>query len=421
MRISINQRSFEKNGQPFFYLADTCWSAFTNITDTDWLYYLKHRKLQGFNVLQINILPQWDASVFEGRIMPYSLNEQGGFDYSKINLAYFEHAQSMVEIATTMGFEVALVILWCNYVPSTWASQMSDVNIMPKEYIREYVQLVDQYFSKFDPMYVISGDTDFNEVSTEYYEIAMDEICRLSPKTLKTTHIKGRYLQIPNSLVNKMDFYMYQSGHNAEPQNANMPYFQAEHFYKNYPVKPLINSEPCYEQMGFSRGLFGKWSQDDVRKAAYQSVLSGAFAGITYGAAGVYQWHTPDSYFDELMGEGFARCEDWMKALHYPGAWDYGWLKEHMESMSFETMVPEYHLVSNEQIRVSSVNDKEMILIYSPVPTQIKLNERFDGYSVKAYDLKNRQVMQLPYSTSKDQTHIDASSCAKDVLVVMSR
>ena len=62
-----------------------------------------------------------------------------------------------------------------------------------------------------------------------------------------------------------------------------------------------------------------------------------------------------------------------------------------------------------------------MILIYSPVPTQIKLNERFDGYSVKAYDLKNRQVMQLPYSTSKDQTHIDASSCAKDVLVVMSR
>lgn len=49
----------------FFYLADTVWSAFTNIDLTDWAYYLKVRKEQGFNVLQINILPQWDRSVLK--------------------------------------------------------------------------------------------------------------------------------------------------------------------------------------------------------------------------------------------------------------------------------------------------------------------------------------------------------------------
>ena len=51
------------NGKPFFWLADTCWSAFTNISDDDWQEYLDLRARQGFNVLQINALPQWDLSL----------------------------------------------------------------------------------------------------------------------------------------------------------------------------------------------------------------------------------------------------------------------------------------------------------------------------------------------------------------------
>ncbi len=33
LRISKNKRHLEKEGSPFFYLADTCWSAFTNIDE----------------------------------------------------------------------------------------------------------------------------------------------------------------------------------------------------------------------------------------------------------------------------------------------------------------------------------------------------------------------------------------------------
>lgn len=62
MSLTIENNILMKNGKPFFYLADTCWSAFTNIKDNDWDYYLDYRKSQGFNTLQINILPQWDAS-----------------------------------------------------------------------------------------------------------------------------------------------------------------------------------------------------------------------------------------------------------------------------------------------------------------------------------------------------------------------
>ena len=48
MSLTIENNILMKNGKPFFYLADTCWSAFTNIKDNDWDYYLDYRKSQGF-------------------------------------------------------------------------------------------------------------------------------------------------------------------------------------------------------------------------------------------------------------------------------------------------------------------------------------------------------------------------------------
>ncbi|EAC5524850.1 DUF4038 domain-containing protein, partial [Listeria monocytogenes] len=64
MKITVNQnkRTLLRDGQHFFYLADTCWSAFTSIQENDWITYLDKRKEQGFNTLQINVLPQWDRS-----------------------------------------------------------------------------------------------------------------------------------------------------------------------------------------------------------------------------------------------------------------------------------------------------------------------------------------------------------------------
>ncbi|GFI07853.1 hypothetical protein IMSAGC007_00297 [Lachnospiraceae bacterium] len=42
--VSSDNRTFQRNGKHFFYLADTCWSAFTNITLEEWEYYLELRR-----------------------------------------------------------------------------------------------------------------------------------------------------------------------------------------------------------------------------------------------------------------------------------------------------------------------------------------------------------------------------------------
>ncbi len=95
LKVAINKKSFEKNGKPFFYLADTCWSAFTNITIEEWEYYLNLRKMQGFNVLQINIMPQWDASGTDLNYYPLPTKDKKTFEFTDFNMEYFERAKTM--------------------------------------------------------------------------------------------------------------------------------------------------------------------------------------------------------------------------------------------------------------------------------------------------------------------------------------
>ena len=73
--------------------------------------------------------------------------------------------------------------------------------------------------------------------------------------------------------------------------------------------------------------MYGRFHQFEIRRAAWQSILTGAFAGITYGAAGIYSWHTYGKEFANEVGEGFDSPNPWHLAIHYPGAWDYSDIK----------------------------------------------------------------------------------------------
>ena len=85
LRVSETKDILEKNGEPFFYFADTVWSAFYNVPIEDWKEYLDYRKMQGFNVLQIIILPiKHDASESNLSIDPFSVKEDGNYNYFEI-------------------------------------------------------------------------------------------------------------------------------------------------------------------------------------------------------------------------------------------------------------------------------------------------------------------------------------------------
>ena len=146
-----------------------------------------------------------------------------------------------------------------------------------------------------------------------------------------------------------MDLCFYQSGHNA--QNLGMPYLLAEEMADKYKGKPVINSEPCYEDMGYSRQM--------------------------YGAAGIYSWHTTNKGFEASLGEGFATPKCWQQALCFEGAWDYGYIKYIFETYDLYGLkaIQELLVKENPEIRIARKDDK--IVLYVPHNIDIELNKHY--------------------------------------------
>jgi hypothetical protein len=64
-----------------------------------------------------------------------------------------------------------------------------------------------------------------------------------------------------------------------------------------------MNGEPCYENHSFG-GDNGRCDDSQVRRAVWQSLLSGAKAGVTYGAHGLWGWYSEGKEFFNLSYSG---------------------------------------------------------------------------------------------------------------------
>ena len=421
LTISKDQRHLCRDGRAFFWLADTIWSAFTNITLDDWAYYLKKRKKQGFNVIQINTLAQWDRGESSLNRSPFAIKADGMPDYERVYQAYFDNAREMCRMAKEEGFELALVILWCNQVPGTWANQYAPGFTIKEKILPDVVKKILDSFDEFEPIYLVGGDTDFpSEETIEYYKKVFCMLEERRYRGLRSIHIKGRFTDIPDEIAEKIDFYLYQSGHNAGAQE--MAYTSAKAFYEREPKRPVINSEPCYEQMGYSHNLYGRFGQFEIRRAAWQGLLSGASAGVTYGAHGVWNWVSEGYKSTLALGEGFDAPFPHQQALEFPGAWDYGFIHEFFAEFSLDTMTPCREIVLNrsEEIRAAE-NEKGIIVVYLPVNTKLQLQGDYSQSRIRAYDLSARHSAWLDAEKKEDCTVIDMHPFLQDALIVIAR
>ncbi len=418
LKIDSSQSNFLLDGTRFFYLADTVWSAFTNITLEEWDYYLKKRREQGFNVLQINTMPQWDRCMSDTGLYPFAMDDNGVMDYSSWNDTYYKNARKMCCMAADYGFQLALVVLWLNYVPGTWGSRINPANIMPEEFVPVYAERIVKEFDEFQPIYIVSGDTDFkSEETVSYYHAAMDVLCEKSPDTLKTLHICRACDEIPKELLEHMDFYMFQSGHNKDGQD--MAYLLPESFRSKYPKKPMVNAEPCYEQMGYSRQLYGRFDAEDIRKAAWSSILSGACAGVAYGAHGIWNWQKVNKPANPNIGEGFDEAHPVEEAMQFPGAWDYGWIRNFLKCYDFWEISDANELLANntQEIRLGTVRGS--YLAYLPRATKLFINQEISGCCAHAFDLATRHIAVLECKVQEGKTIISQHPFHQDALLVI--
>ncbi len=377
LHISETQDYLLQDGQPFFYLADTVWAAFANLSLDRWRDYLAFRRAQGFNALQISILPiTHDTSVSAKNDDPFLPDADGNWDFYRLNEAYFDQAERMVAMAAEAGFVPVLGMVWKCYVPGTLASQRSPIpSAMPLDALQAYVAYAAERFKKFTPIFFISGDTAWDsDQEPAYYMAALEIVRQTCPNSLLTMHMTPQGI-LPDEFAEKVDFYMYQSGHGPEQKT---PYELAKKHAQYATKRPIVNGEPCYEGHGKGRTLT-RFKAFDMRKATWQSLLSGAKMGMTYGGHGVWSCH--------FAGMGFVQPAwkfvpyDWAEGLRLPGAWDVAYAKWLFEQFALFDVNPADLLErEDEEVTISASPDQSKIALYAPHAYDLALKVVLSGY-----------------------------------------
>lgn len=423
--LTVQGSKLFKDGQPFFYQADTCWSAFTNATEEEWHYYLDYRQQQGFNVIQIDLLRQWDASTSILDAQPFPMTgdrHQYRYDFDTLNNKYFDLVERMLQAVVDHDMTPALVLLWSNVVPGTWPKQFSKNNHMTIAQVQHYVDFVTRRYRKFNPIYFISGDTDFPSVAIPYYEAVLSTLKQNDPDALTTCHIQGKLETIPDTLLSKIDFFSYQTGH--ETDNDAFAYQIPLKMRKNGYLGPIIDTEPTYEQIAISGEQMyqTRASARDVRRQAWSAVLSGADAGITYGAHGIWMWQRYGEHFGFGGDDGFDQPADWRDALHFPGANDIHLLAQLLKTQFPDGLQPvSVQLKHTDALRVAKSASQKRYAVYLPSNTEIKLNQiapSLTHANVQALDLANRVTYNALVKT--DGT-VAMSPAQADVLLLIDQ
>lgn len=403
--LKVNGQHFEKDGQRFFYLADTCWGAFTSIEMPDWRYYLDTRKSQGFNAIQINILRQWDSSLPLADREPFAIttHEDGSYEYdfTKINEAYFDRAEEMLQEMVKRGMTPVLVLLWGNFVPDTWMAKFVTNNTISLEEIRPYVTYAVKRFKKYDPVYFVSGDVGFTEngkqvpaTAIEYYREVLSAAKAEDPKGIYTFHINGESHDLPQEFVDQVDFYSYQSGHGYPGQKTAYEIPQALRNKQEY-QGPIVDAELCYEGMTKMRAPEPeRYSAYDVRKAAWRAVLSGADAGLGYGTYGIWPWNDPNRP-EAKLGSNFnvsLRPYNWRDNLNFRGAKDVAFIKDAVLQYAADGLTP-LPAFSKADVSVRAAESSDYYLIYLPTFNALSLEDLgIDVSDCRVIDLQTRDV-----------------------------
>lgn len=423
IQISRDQTYFEKDGKPFFLLCDTLWMAFQKLSLKEWRELVRFRKEQGFDALQISVLPiAHDNSVGADSVEPFCLKD-GKYDFEHINEAYFDRAEKMLQVMQEYEMIPFLHLFWVNYIPDTWAARKSPDTVIPYEKIEDLTGYFLDRFDRYDPIYSVSGDTGFEtETVIMYYQKILDVLHRRVPGRLTTFHLQPE-ADPPAVLLEhpQYRFYAYQSGHgvgvdaNGNPcsdQNSMLAF--SRQFMEKKQKKPIMNTEICYE--GHGHGFsYGRFYSRDVRKALWRSILSGAKAGVTYGAHGLWQFYESDAAFNNAE---FSRMPyAWGTALRFPGASDAAFAKWIYEKYRLWELC-EFHTPDNYGGQVQQGCSKNKTAVYLPYNDDLILWGDFSGFRFEAIGLESRQIMHPMVHMEEDKTMICRTGLNEDILIL---
>jgi hypothetical protein len=349
-----------RDGTPFFWLGCTAWNGGLKSTPEEWEHYLEQRAKLGYNVIQL-VGTQWRGC---------DRNSEGQVAFSgsgriKVNPEFFQHFDGKMDRINAHGHVAGLVLLWA--LPFGSGMELSPGYYLPD---REAILLARYMVARYGAHHVtwlLGGDGKYWDELEDRWKYIGQEVFRDKPQGISTTHpMGGKWI---GDIYGNEPWYQidgYQSSHSTGQRTVELITKTVAEGWKQQSPKPVINLEPCYEEIHYR--IF----EDDVRNACYWSVFAAPPSGITYGADGIWPWIRKGE--TALNHRANPKVSTWDQAIELPGSRQIALLGDLMRRWEWWNLRPAQDLLLDQpgernyqhHISVLKSSDHQTILVYVP-------------------------------------------------------
>jgi hypothetical protein len=369
VRVSKDGRHLaHADGTPFFWLADTGWNGALKSSAADWATYLADRVAKRFTAIQF-VTTQWRTA---------DTNAEGevaytGFEDIRINPSFFRRIDDRITAVNEAGLLAAPVLLW------TLGDSAHTPGKLPEDQAIKLARYLVARYGAHHVAWFLAGDENFGRTAERWRRIGRAVFDRPG-HALVTLHPQGMQWSFdPFADEPWLSFLIYQSGHGDDARTLawihSGPVAEA---WRNDPPRPIINSEPPYEDH-LAYQSRQPHSAYNVRRASYWSLLNAPTAGVTYGGHGIWSWETEAAV--PLRHNNTGVAQPWHLALHLPGSDDMKHLAELFTSVQWWRLRPDQALLQSQPggddpahfVAAARSADGDLAVLYLPVGGEVAL------------------------------------------------
>jgi hypothetical protein len=351
------------DGTPFFWLADTTWNGIQAADPKNWEVYALTRAARRFTVIQWAVNPGEDAN---------GQTAIGGFpDRIAIKPEFFQQLDAKLDVLSQAGLLSAIAPL-VELEPQQRASSPSDdqtallVRYAVARWGAEPVVWL-LAFDGSDPALV----NRWKRIGQAVFSEGRHSPVLVYPGTAIEA-LEGFRSQNWVDLLGGQPIADFTDG--ALERAFGGPFFRE---WSNTPSLPVIPFLPC--ENGLKPGSRERFSSEEVRKAAYWSLLLSPPAGLSYAGRGVVEWD-PSLPEQKTKVRG-AILPLWRRAMFMPGAKQMTQIAGFVGGIDFWRLRPEPKTLAAQPgstsprkfIAAEATETKDLALVYDPEDRSIEL------------------------------------------------
>lgn len=359
--VARDHRHFEHaDGTPFFWLADSVWDGGRVSEPQDWEVYAGVRAAQQFTVTQ------WEATAGEDNKKQTAFSREG--EHLRLNAEFFKRLDAKVQTLSRAGLLSAIALLsqqtelpedqaglLMRYVvarygaePVAWLLVLDGAS--PSNQVARWRQIGQAAFAQRQhaPVIVCAGETPsmLNQFRDQSW---VDAVGFGAITDMTDVALKKAISNAGEMLPQRRD----GTPPPLAPGNTE-------------PVRPFICFLP--PENGIGPESKKRFSADDVRRAAYWSLLMSVPCGLSYSGQGVADWDTAIEPVET------PNLPLWHKALFMPGAKQLKVIANFAALFDYWRLRPEPQFVAEQPgnaapgrfIAAAATETKTLSVVYVP-------------------------------------------------------